>query len=688
MERSEKILIVEDERLIALDLQRRLERYSFSVVGIASSAEEAVEKADDTLPDMILMDINLEGPKDGIDAARMIRERHRIPIVFVTAYSDEKTLERAKAVEPFGYILKPFKEKELLITIENGLYKHRMDVKLLEKEQWFQAILKSVGDGIIATDRDNRIRFMNAVAETLTGWRESEIQDRPLEEVFPIRRESALVPLSIPVPGTDAEENFPLFYDNIVLTNRFGTEIHIEGTASRITGHGDEVLGTALAFRDLTRIKRMSESLTYHQSHDTLTGLANREEFYQILSIRAGEARRERRTHSLIYLDLDQFKIVNDISGHAAGDELLRQISNELASEVPAEAAIARLGGDEFAVLLPDTPLDEARPAAERLLARLNQKFIWQNNLYSISASMSLVPIDHRTTDIYSVLAAADDACYLAKEEGGNRIKVYETTDYRFLKRRGEMEWISRLTRALEENMFCLYFQPIVPVDGSVQDRLKFEILLRLRNEDGSCTPPADFIPPAEKYNLMPAIDRWVIRETMRTYVEMSRRDRSAKDRLFCINISGASLVDHTLLEYILDQFDETSADPFAFCFEMTETTAIANLKLAHRFMKRLKLLGCTFSLDDFGSGFSSLAYLKNLPVDFLKIDGAFVKDLSKDPIGFAMVEAINNIGHVMGIKTIAEFVTDGMVKEKLMSIGVDFAQGYEIAKPRPLSEL
>lgn len=679
-----RILIVEDEKIICLDLQRRLEKFGYQVVGIASTAAEAVDKAANLDPDIILMDIMLGEESDGIDAATEIKDLLGIPVIFLTAYADDKTLERAKAAEPFGYVLKPFKERELYTTIDIALYKSSVDKQLSRQERWFSGILHGVADAIIATDEHNHIEFMNPVAENLTGWEENHARGRPLTDVFQVHDNNSEIRLELPTTHPGHGRRGPLYFEDVFLRNRQGARIHVNGTVAPIHVDKGEQAGQAIAFRDVTAIKRMSDTIVYQASHDALTGLINRDEFFSQLDDIARATVEEERVHTFAYVDLDQFKVVNDVCGHYAGDELLRQISQTVRDTLSEAAVIGRLGGDEFGVLLLDRSLDEARDLGAHLLSAIRRKFIWQKHSFNITASIGLVPVSETETDGYAILAAADDACYLAKENGGNGVQVYEMANYTFLKRRGEMQWISRLTHALEEDRFVLYFQPIVPINSD--DTPKKEILLRLREEDGDLVDPSQFIPAAERYNLMPNIDRWVLRSVLR-YAERQKEVIGRSD-VFCVNISGASVADDDFLEFALELFHEQHELSPYICLEVTETAAIENLSRAVDFMQRLKELGVAFALDDFGNGFSSFAYLKTLPVDYLKLDGSFVRGIDQDPIDRSMVEAVNRIGHVIGMKTIAEFVRNQEIQDIVESFGVDYIQGFHIARPAPLEAL
>lgn len=678
---EKRVLIVEDEKIIALDLQRRLEKFGYSVVALAGTADEAVSAATEYIPDIILMDIMLGGERDGVDAAMEIKETLPIPFVFLTAYADERTVERAKQAQPVGYVLKPFKERELQTTIEIALYKARIDQKMHEQEQLFEALLNSMNDGLIAFNSRHTIQFLNPLAMDVLGYSDpGELIGRDISDIFVLFDENTELLQAIPLSRVNDGKDFD--FENVYLNTTKGGRVSVAGSITPVqTAHG--INGGLITFRDVTDIREMSEIIEYQASHDALTGLMNRAEFFSRLHEVAQDAQKTRKYHSFLYLDLDQFKIVNDVCGHLAGDELLRQVSNDIAAHLSADAHLtARLGGDEFGILLLDTPLAQAISIGESLLRTFDRKFIWQKNAFNITASIGLVPIAGVNADGYGILAAADDASYLAKESGGNSIKVYETADYTFLKRRGEMQWISRLNNALEQDQFVLFGQTILPTSESTTEHL--EILIRMKDVEGSLISPADFIPAAEKYNLMPAVDRWVVKKAFEHIIALRTLGRNP---IFSINLSGASVADESVLDYIRDLVDTMGVDPHQVCLEITETTAISNMSRATSFIRRLKSLGMTFALDDFGNGFSSFSYLKFLPVDYLKIDGSFVRGIADDPIDLALVQSVNSIGHVMGMRTIAEYVKDARTRQILEDMDVDFLQGYEISKPIPLTD-
>ena len=678
---QERILIVEDEKIIALDLQRRLERNGYTVVGSTALASEAVELAGRERPDLVLMDIYLADETDhsgrGIQAATEIKQKFGIPIVFLTAYADDDTIARAKTAEPLGYILKPFKEKDLISTIDISIYKSRMDRELLRQERLFSAILQSAGDAIIATDGADRIQFMNPAAETLTGWKSDNAAGKPLDEVFRLLTEGSEQPVSLPTEHGEGD-HAAVAFDSVYLKSRHGATIHIEGTVASIGDRSDSAEGRTIAFRDVTDLKRLNETVTYQASHDALTGIINREEFASRLGVIAEDAEANSKVHSFLFIDIDQFKVINDVCGHVAGDELLRQVVRGIEELMEGKYVLGRIGGDQFGLVLIDVGFEDGERIARLLASQLHRKFVWQTNSYTVSVSIGTAPVSRGNSTVADILAAGDDACALAKEFGGNAVRSYETADFVFLRRRGEMQWIARLTAALDENRFILFHQPIENLTDPT-DR-KFEVLLRLRNPDGTQTEPNEFIAAAERYKLMPSIDKWVIGAACRYVREADRIGIPVPT--ICINLSGASLAETSLQDYFLFMLDEHELSGGRFCLEITETNAIQNYARATAFMNRLKKTGTTFALDDFGNGFSSFAYLKRLPVDFLKIDGSFVKDIDSDPIDRAMVESVNTIGQTIGMKTIAEYVHNDEIRTVLTEMGVDYGQGYAIAKP------
>ena len=436
---------------------------------------------------------------------------------------------------------------------------------------------------------------------------------------------------------------------------------------------------------DVTHEYELTEQLCYQASHDALTGLLNRLEFEHRAEELLSTVRDNKDEHALCFIDLDQFKVVNDTCGHVAGDEMLRQLSTVLQETVRDSDTLARLGGDEFGILIADCSLDNAQGVAASLQKAIqNYQFSWKGHSFKVGVSMGLVPITETTSNLMELLIGADAACYMAKDKGRNRIHVYHPEDSEIARRHGEMQWIARIQHALEEDRFCLYAQSILPLDNTTDKH--YELLIRMIDEKGEIVPPGAFLPAAERYNLITQIDRWVIENAFRLLAE--NPVFQSQTSFISINLSGHSLAEQDMLNFIIKKLDDPGIENEKVCFEITETAAISNLGTARQFISTLKELGCRFALDDFGSGLSSFAYLKNLSVDYLKIDGMFVKDIVDDPIDNAMVKSINEIGQVMGMQTIAEFVENDEIKGMLCEIGVNYAQGYGIHKPQPFVEL
>lgn len=442
-----------------------------------------------------------------------------------------------------------------------------------------------------------------------------------------------------------------------------------------------------LVCEDITETRRLADKIAYQASHDELTGLTNRRQFDIYVQNLVDQAHTSQdSSHIMCYLDLDQFKVVNDTCGHLAGDELLRQLGELLRHHIRKTDILARLGGDEFGILMAHCSQEQALITGDKLRnAIADFQFGWENRSFSISVSIGIAPINHTSGNAVDILKEADAACYAAKEKGRNRVHIFSSTDDELAERQGEMQWVEKIRHGIEENRFQLYGQLIVATDGK-DDGLHFETLVRYQDDHGNIIPPGAFLPAAERYNLAPALDRWIISKLF----EHLKNTPGFIDKLeLCsVNLSGLSLSDETMLDFIASQFDKWQIPTYKICFEITETAAISNLSYAKHFIATLRNKGCLFSLDDFGSGLSSFAYLKNLPVDFLKIDGLFVKDILEDKIDFTMVKSINEVGQVMNKKTIAEFVENQDIFNLLKKLGVNYAQGYGIAKPVPLRDL
>jgi len=588
----------------------------------------------------------------------------------------------------------------------------RMEQAFFEEKELAQVTLQSIGDAVIATDSNGCISTLNPVAEQLTGWSTSEAKGLPLASVLRIVDETTRMPIENIAEIALYEGRIVDQGNNSLLIARHNREFAIDHCVAPIHASNGQIVGAVVVFRDVTQVRTQARQLTWQATHDPLTQLVNRREFEYQLEHALHSAQGYGEEHVMLYLDLDRFKIVNDTAGHVAGDELLRQVSQLFKSNIRKTDILARIGGDEFAVLLYNCPPEQGLDVAKLLLQSIQKfRFGWQDKTFSIGVSIGLVAINPKTASTSAVLSAADLACYAAKNKGRNRVQVYRSGDRDLIKQHGETQWVVQINQALEENRLRLYSQPIVHLLNPSATGIHCEILLRLQLANGQLVSPMAFIPAAERYNLMHAIDRWVIRTlfsnlskiftanllvqnpgedsdkivTLPTCCPLSN-SQSSFDKypsLYSINLSGDSINEEKFIDFIQEQFSLYQIPPEIICFEITETVAIANLSKAASLIGKLKELGCQFALDDFGSGMSSFAYLKNLPVDYIKIDGNFIKNVAENPIDIVMVEAITKIAHVMGIKTIAEYVESQAVMDKLKELGVDYAQGYFLGKPQ-----
>ncbi|NCF26235.1 MAG: EAL domain-containing protein [Gammaproteobacteria bacterium] len=548
-----------------------------------------------------------------------------------------------------------------------------------------QRAVEATSNGILITDHrqdDHPIVYCNPAFERMTGYTRDQVLGRNprfLQGADNEQDELGKMRAAMGAGGDyrgvlkNYRKDGTLFWNQLRMSPVFDD-----------SGHLTHYVGIQT---DITESYNLTQQLSYQATHDSLTGLVNRAEFERYLQRALRRAHTDGSEHALCYLDLDQFKIINDSSGHIAGDELLRQLAEVLKVKVRKSDLLARLGGDEFAVLVGHCTLEDAERVAEGLRKAISEyRFQWDGKSFAVGVSVGLVPITQLTVSMTEVLKAADAACYAAKDGGRNRIHIYREGDAELSKRYGEMRWVSRINEALETERYALRYQPIVPVIDQNDSGWHYELLLSMRDHDGAMVSPGAFLPAAERYGLSVKIDRWVVANAL---LWLSTHPAElAQTGLCSINLSGPSISDKNFLGFVIDQLEAKGVPAEKICFEITETAAITNLSSASRLISTLRGLGCSFALDDFGSGVSSFAYLKNLAVDSIKIDGVFVKDICSDPVSRALVKAINDMGHAMGKRTIAEAVESQEVFEELRRIGVDYAQGYGITAPRPLSTL
>ena len=562
-------------------------------------------------------------------------------------------------------------------------FRLKAQAKLHESEKRFRSTFSNAAIGMILLDRKGNIIQVNDAACSMLGYEEKDLQRMTIGEV------------------THAEDRDTNAVDREKLLNgeidHFRTERRYQrkdgkiiwglSTISGVYDKNGEFLYAITQVLDITEEYRLSKELSYQASHDVLTGLLNRREFELRVDKAWERARDKEGVHVLCYIDLDQFKIINDSCGHIAGDEMLRQIAALLRENVRKHDSVARLGGDEFGVLMEFCSMQHGLMVAGNLRKQIEQlQFVWDDNRFKVAASIGVVEINAQSNSVAELLKQADSACFTAKDEGRNRVNVYRSEDAAVVQRRGEMQWVRRIQEAIDENRLVLYSQPIVPTNAS-EKGLHMEVLVRLLTEEGEEVPPGAFLPAAERYGLATNIDQWVVTHVF-DWMQDNQEFVQNHVNVCAINLSGLTLSDSTFLDKIVDELYARNLSAEKLCFEITETALIANLSLATTFIRALRRLGCKFALDDFGSGLSSFAYLKNLQVDYLKIDGMFVRDMMRDPIDYALVRAINEMGKVMNKKTIAEFVESEELFIEVKKMGIDYAQGYGVGSVKPLRDL
>jgi diguanylate cyclase (GGDEF)-like protein/PAS domain S-box-containing protein len=571
-------------------------------------------------------------------------------------------------------------------TITNVTQRKVAERALFKEKERAQVTLQSIGDAVVTTDEYGAVDYLNPAAEELTGWERRAARGQRIDAVVKFGAESEQGAMENPVLRCLDEGRVMSLTEHAVLITRSGATVAIQATAAPIQDRGGNVVGAVIVFHDVSRERQVHRKLSYYATHDALTGLINRREFEERVSatlhaVHNGSCQQA----SLLFMDLDQFKVVNDTCGHAAGDLLLRQLADLIQTKVRIVDVVARLGGDEFAILLENCTVTRAAEVADQLREAVAEyRFSWRDRSMRVGASIGIVPVTQGSESLSALLSAADVACYVAKDLGRNRVHVYEDGDAS--ERHKEMQWIARINTAREENRFEIYFQPIVPIRPKLNVLRQFELLLRMRDENGDLVSPSAFIPAAERYNSMASIDRWVVEETVQKLAY--RGQPNVEPYMLAVNLSGTTLNDAKFLDFVLGLLKDAALPHNSLCFEITETAAIANLASVVYFMRALKDCGCLFSLDDFGTGLSSLTYLKHLPVDYIKIDGQFIRNVIRDKTDESMVHAIARMAKALEVETIAERVESRAIMGRLGNLGIDYAQGYFIAVPRPIEEL
>lgn len=688
MPARQKILIVDDSVANLQLLGETLEAdYD---VQFASSGAEALRLLESSLPDLFILDVMMDG-MDGFELCERIQAMEQcrdIPVVFLTALDDEASESRGLALGAADFIHKPFNVRLMRLRVGNLLRRVSISQQLEEEHELLRITLYSIGDGVITTDALGNVTMMNSVAEQLTGWLQTEAQGLPIDQVFSIVHERSRRSIQNPAARSLAEERIVGLPKNTLLIARDGGEYLIEDSAAPIRDRFNNIVGAVVVFHDVTEQRRkINEAFAFSTTHDALTGLINSTEFNLRLTRLLKQMEREEETkHCLLLIDLDQFRLANDACGHDVGDRVLQNTASMIEKCIRAGDILARLGGDEFAVLLENCATRSGQLVAEAICERLDRyRFIHDQHRFRIGASIGLVEFDHHWTSASVLLQAADAACMAAKEAGRNRVHTYFNLSETVVKQRtGVANWATRLDDAMERDLFILYAQRIEPLQDK-QRAPSLEVLLRLRDENGVLVSPGVFIPAAERYHIAARLDLWVLNKT----IELLRQCQSLRqfDKI-SINLSGQSIGDKQVHARLIEAIRGSGIPPGKLCFEVTETSAIRNIEDAISFIGQLKALNVKFSLDDFGSGSSSFGYLKALPVDYLKIDGQFVKALATDTVDFATVRCIADMANLLHKETVAEFVETEGALSILTTLGVDYAQGYFLHKPEPLSVL
>jgi diguanylate cyclase (GGDEF)-like protein/PAS domain S-box-containing protein len=548
-----------------------------------------------------------------------------------------------------------------------------------------EATLESISEGVVTTDPRGQIEYVNSAAEVLLGCQRDRLQGRQLSEVAALVDEADRRPLGDPVARCLEEgRRVDLGRRALLVSRTTGEEFSVELRASPIRSAGKVTTGCVIVLHDVSELRGLTRQMSYQASHDPLTGLVNRREFERRLDDALKTGRAGSSSHVLCYLDLDRFKAVNDTSGHMAGDSMLREIAGILKDKIRDSDVVARVGGDEFGMLLIGCPLDKARQIADDVCAAIRDyRFVWRDQIFSVGVSIGLVELGRESGSIEDTLSAADSACYVAKQQGRGRIHIYSARDEAVARQRGEIVWLQRLQAALKENRFELHVQPIVAIAGKPDTGPALEVLLRLRDADGRESQPMDFMQAAERYHLMPSVDRWVLQAAFAAIGAGALR--LPKGRSAAINISSQTLADPQFLEFVVECLDRSGVQPSQVCFELSESAVAANLSHASRFIAVLHGLGCQFALDDFGSGLGSFANLKKLSMDYLKIDGSFIRGLGSDDVDSAMVGAMIDMARSLGIKVVAEHVETEQAFEIVRALKVDFVQGFVVGRPQAL---
>ena len=702
------LLVVDDSKMTRVLLQRRLEQQGYQVT-TTQGGRDALELIEQQSFDLVLLD-SMMPEMSGLDIVDSLRSSYsasELPIIMVTVKNESSHLVEALTRGVNDYITKPVDFPVLFARVETQIARKRAEDALRsltstleQRVQERTRELNQVNTALRVSENryralyeDNPVIFLTLSADkvilSLNHSGSKQLCCTPEELVG--QNASILCPES---EWRSFEERLDKCLSQAGIMHhwempqlRRDGETFFARVRSRTISDKDGTHTLLLVCEDITQAFELKEKLTYQASHDPLTGLINRHEFERRLAQCLYVARERNTDNALCYVDLDQFKVINDTLGHIAGDELLRLVTRLLTEHVRKQDSVGRMGGDEFVILIEHCTIEDAERVINKVRRSIEEfYFPWEGQSFRITASMGLVPVNGTTGSITEALKIADTACYAAKDLGRNRVYVYRDDDEEMARHNGEMQWVNRIHHALDEHKLRLYCQKIIPVEANNNEGIHYELLLRMEDDDGNLLAPGAFLPAAERYGLACKLDRWVIATAFEWFCSNPQHVKLLSQ--CSINLSGHSLGDDELLAFILQRFSETGVHPHKICFEITETAAIAKLSCASQWIQKLRQRGCRFALDDFGSGLSSFGYLKSLPVDYLKIDGQFIKDIIGNPMNMVIVRSIHEIARVMGTSTIAEFVESDAILEKLREIGIDYAQGYGISAPEPFEDM
>lgn len=675
-----KILIVEDESIVAIDIQDSLLNLGYDVPHIVDTGIEAIQMAKEFNPDLVLMDIHLKGEMDGIEASEHIYRELNIPIIFLTANTDEATYARAKLTGPFGYLLKPFRQEELHTTIGIALYKHQVDVERQEQEQRLTTILQSIGEAVVVSDPKGQVTFINPVAEELTHWPALDALGKKVSIVAPVLNDATLIPIPHPAESALSNLSSVVWPENILLETKGKSRIPIALTAAPLKDSKGKAMGVVTAFRDMTDHQQARELLIRNAFYDALTTLPNRALLFDRLHQSLERVKQyPNDSFALLFIDVDRFKMVNDSFGHPCGDQLLFAIGKRLRQNLFATDTVARFGGDEFAILLEHVhDVEMACSVADRINTVLQQPFqIEGQNVYT-SASIGVVLGNANYQNADDLLRDADIAMYRAKEAGNGCFAVFEPGMYDQVK--GLLQLENDIREAIANREFEVHYQPILSL--STQQIMGFEALVRWRHPEQGLISPGHFIPVAEETGLIVPIDWWVLDEACIQMRFWQQQFPSNPPLSISVNISSKHFAQPSLVDQVRQTLEKTGLPPKSLKLEITETAFIENPEFANVILAKLKQLGVELCIDDFGTGYSSLSYLHRFPLDVLKIDRSFINSIQENEEKLKIVKVIISLAKTLGMPIVAEGIEVEQQAEILQALECEYAQGFLFHKP------